>query len=86
VRIGAVHVDPGQGEVEVRLAFAVVAGRKKAQGLLFIAGLEGGLFASDFVFEVVNSPGTLNQTELLLHRFTHGCECEAVGIVSIREQ
>ncbi|HLH56239.1 MAG TPA: hypothetical protein VKY92_21810 [Verrucomicrobiae bacterium] len=86
MRIGAVHVDTRQGEVEVGLALAVVAGGEKAKGLLLVAGFEAGLFAGDFVFEVVNTPGTFDQSELLLHRFLHGWECEAAGTAPIREQ
>ena len=47
MEIRAVHVDARQGEVEVRLALAVVPGREKARRLFFVAGLEGGLFSGD---------------------------------------
>jgi hypothetical protein len=57
--IGAVHVDAGQGEVEMRLGLRVVVGRKKPEGLVFVAGLQAGLFTSCFVFEVVDAPRAL---------------------------
>ena len=84
--IGAVDVDAGQGEVEMRLAFGFVVGLEETLGLLAIAGFEAGLLSGGFVFEIEGTPRTLDQTELLFHRFTHGCECKAVGTFSIREQ
>ena len=54
--------------------------------LVAVTGLETGLLSGRFVFEVENAPGALNQTGLLLRCFTRGCECEALGTVSIREQ
>jgi hypothetical protein len=61
-------------------------GLEEPLGFVAVAGLEAGLLSGRFVFEVENASGALNQTELLLHCFTHGCECEAVGTFSIREQ
>jgi hypothetical protein len=84
--VGTVDVHAGQRQVEVGLALAFVVGVEEVLGLGPVAGLETGLVASGFVFEVVNAPRAFNQTERLLHRFTHGCECEAVGTFSIREQ
>jgi len=84
--VGAVQVDAGEGEVQMGLTFGVVVGLEEALGLGAVAGFEGGLLAGDFVFEVENTPGALDQSELWLHRFTHGCECEAVGTFPIREQ
>jgi hypothetical protein len=55
-------------------------GLEEPLGFVAVVGLEAGLLSGRFVFEVVNASGALNQTELLLHCFTHGCECEAVGI------
>ena len=68
------------------LALGFVVGLEESLCLVAIAGLEAGLLPGGFVFEVENAPGALNQTELLFHCFTHGCECEAVGTCSIREQ
>ena len=68
------------------LAPGFVVGLEEARGLDPIAGLEAGLVSGGFVFEVINAPGALNQTELLFHCFTHVSECEAVGTFSIREQ
>ena len=84
--IGAVDVNPGQREVEVGLALGFVVGLEAPLGLGPVAGLEAGLLSSGFVFEVIDAPGALNQTELLLHCFTHGYEWEAVGTVAMSEQ
>jgi hypothetical protein len=53
---------------------------------LFVTRLETGLSSSDFAFEVEDAPGAADQTVLLLHRFVHGYEYEAVGTDSISEQ
>ena len=68
------------------LALGFVVGLEEPLGLGPVAGLEAGLLSGGFVFEVEDAPSALNQTELLLHCFTHGCECVAVGTVAISEQ
>ena len=47
---------------------------------------ESCLKADDFIFKVEDAPGAADQTVLLFHRFSHGCECEAVGPFDVSEQ
>jgi hypothetical protein len=84
--VNPVQIDAGQREVEMRLALGLIVGLEKPLGFLPVARFEAGLLAGGFVLEVVNAPRTLDQSELLLHRFAHGCECEAVGAVAVSEQ
>jgi hypothetical protein len=44
------------------------------------------LFASDFMFEVEDAPGTPDQTECLFHCFTHCYECAGIGTCRVSEQ
>ena len=53
---------------------------------MLVARFETRLRSRDFIFEVEDAPGAANQTELLLHCFAHGCECEAVGTSAISGQ
>ena len=70
----------------MRLALRVVFRLEQALGFDGIAGLETRLLPGDFVLEVEDAPRASDQTELLFHRFTHGCGCEAVGPFAISEQ
>ncbi len=54
--IGAVHVNAGQREVEMRLGLRVVAGLEQPSRFLRVPGFETGLLSSGFVLEVVNAP------------------------------
>ncbi len=78
-RIGPIHVNAGQREIEMGLALGVVVGLQQPLRFIPIACFETGLLSGGLVFEVIDAPRALNQTELLLHCFTHGYECEAVG-------
>ncbi len=77
--IGAIHVHARQREIEMRLVLGVVMGLEEPLRFVRVACFEAGLVSSGFVLEVINAPGALDQSELLLHRFVHGYECEAVG-------
>jgi len=54
--------------------------------LVLVAGFEARLLAGGLVFEVEHAPGTTDQTECLLHGFTHGYECVRQGTPRISEQ
>ena len=54
--------------------------------LKFIARFETGLNTGAFIFEVVHTPRTTDQTECLFHCITHGCECEAIGTVAVSDR
>jgi hypothetical protein len=62
--IGAVDVHLGQRDVEVGLALGFVVGLEEPLGLGPVAGLEAGLLYGGLVFEVIDAPRALNQTEL----------------------
>ena len=55
-------------------------------GLVLVVGFEARLGARDFVFEVEDAPAEADQTVCLLHRFAHGCECEAAGTDAVSGQ
>ena len=84
--ICAVEIHPRQRQIEMRLILRFVVRLEDALRLMLIARLETRLNAGDFVFEIEDAPRTPDQTELLLHGFTHGFECEAGGPFAISEQ
>ena len=86
LRVRAVHVHASEGEIEMRLRLRLVVSLEQTLRLGPVSGFETRLLAGDFVFEIENTPGALDQTELLLHCFTHGFECEAVGPFAVSEQ
>ena len=70
----------------MRLALRFIVRLEDALRFVLIARLETRLIAGDFVFEIVDAPGTPDQTECLFHRFTHGYECAGIGICRVSEQ
>src|ERR1700678_340137 len=70
----------------MRLALRFIVRLKDALRLCLVAGLDALLFAGGFVLNVIDAPGTPNQTEYLFHCFTHGYECEAIGDIRVSEQ
>jgi hypothetical protein len=84
--ISAVEIHPRQRQVEVRLTLRFVVRLEDALRLRLVTRLEALLFAGDFVFEVEDASGTPDQTECLFHHFTHGYECEGIGICRVSEQ
>lgn len=65
--ISAVEIHPCQRQIEMRLAFRFVVRLENALRLKLVAGLEAGLLAGDFVFEVKDTSGTTDETECLFH-------------------
>jgi hypothetical protein len=70
----------------MRLALRIILRLEGTPGLDRVTGPEAGLLAGDFVLGVEDAPRAPDQTKLLLHCFTHGSECEAVGPFAISEQ
>ena len=70
----------------MRLQLRFIVRLEDALRLVLITRLEALLFASDFVFEVEDAPGTPDQTECLFHCFTHGYECAGIGTCRVSEQ
>ena len=70
----------------MRLNLRFIVRLEDALRLVFVARLEACLLAADFVFQVEDAPGTPDQTECLFHHFTHGYECEGIGICRVSEQ
>ena len=81
-----VEIHPRQRQVEIRLNLGFVVRLEDALSLKLVACLEALLFASGFVFQVEDAPGTPDQTECLFHCFTHVYECEAIGDFRVSEQ
>lgn len=85
-RVSPVQIHPRQGQVHVRLTLRFIPRLEQPLRLVFVVSLETRLRAGKIVLEVENAPGPTHQTILLLHRFSHGCECEAAGPFAVSEQ
>ena len=70
----------------MRLTLGFVAGLKDALRFILVADLEARLNAGGLVLEVVDTPRSPDQSECLFHWFTHGYECETVGVARLSEQ
>ncbi len=70
----------------MRLTLRFVVRLADGLRLKLVARLQALLFASGFVFEVEDAPGTPDQTECLFHCFTHGYECAGFGGCRISER
>jgi len=85
-RVAVPQINAGKTQVHRWLPGGLIHGDQQSNRFNFVARFEAFLHASGFFFDVEHTPGTTDQTECLLHCFTHAYECVRSGVPRISEQ